>query len=201
MTRTRTEEAPPMSAIQRISDRMALADVVAFDRDDRPVVVVAAADRMIYPQELDSYREVLSAIRKDIPFAILAFAEEMTIFRKHRTRSLEPVATIPTREVIRYYYPSLADRRLSKTFIAGAIDVWFSDFIHHWKSPTPPYSETMASLGLMERLENGRSKVRVRLACLPVRGDQLLPELRDRPEPRGGSHPLETIPVPPADHA
>ena len=74
-----------MSAIQRISDRMALADVVAFDRDDRPVVIVAATEGMIYPEiELASYEEIFGSIRKYIPFAILAFAEEMTIYRKRR---------------------------------------------------------------------------------------------------------------------
>jgi hypothetical protein len=190
-----------MSAIQRISDRVCLADIVAFDRDDKPVVVVAAEEQLIYPVVMYSYREVLSAIRTDIPFAILAFADEMTIYRKNRTRPLEPLATIPTREVIRFYYPHRADRRLSKDFIAGSIDVWLSDFMSHWKSPTPPYSETMASLGLASRLEGGLSKLGVRLACLPVRGDQLPPELRDRPEPGGGIHPLQTIPIPPADHA
>ncbi len=190
-----------MPAIQRISDRMCLADVVAFDRDDKPVVVVAAEEQLIYPVVLYSYLEVLSAIRKDIPFAILAFVDEMTIYRKHRTRPLEPLATIPTREVIRFYHPRHAEGRLSKDFIAGTIQLWLNDFIWHWKSATPPYSETMASLGLVERLENGRSKARVRLACLPVRGDQLPPELRDRPEPGNGRHPLEPAPVPPADHA
>jgi hypothetical protein len=190
-----------MSAIQRISDRMALADVVAFDRDDKPVVVVAAEEQLIYPVVLYSYLEVLSAIRKDIPFAILAFSEEMTIYRKRRTRPLEPLATIPTREIIRFYAPTFADQRLSKLFIAEMIDAWLRDFMWHWKSPTPPYSETMASLGLVERLENGWSKARVRLACLPVRGDQLPPELRDREEPGNGHHPLELVPVPPTDHA
>ena len=70
-----------MSAIQRISDRMCLADVVAFDRDDKPVLVVAAEEQLIYPVVLYSYLEVLSAIRKDIPFAFLAFA------RTHETRN------------------------------------------------------------------------------------------------------------------
>jgi hypothetical protein len=190
-----------MPAIQRISDRVCLADVVAFDRDDKPVVVVAADERPLYPQSIGFNLEVLQAIRKDIPFAILAYAEEMTIYRKHRTRSLEPVATIPTREIIRFYAPESVEGRLFSRFIAAMIDVWLRDFMWHWKSPTPPYSETMAALGLVERLENGWSKARVRLACLPVRGDQLPTELRDREESGNGRHPLEPAPVPPADHA
>jgi hypothetical protein len=179
-----------MPAIQRISDRVCLADVVAFDRDDKPVVVVAADERPLYPQSIGFNLEVLQAIR-----------EEMTIYRKHRTRSLEPVATIPTREIIRFYAPESVEGRLFSRFIAAMIDVWLRDFMWHWKSPTPPYSETMAALGLVERLENGWSKARVRLACLPVRGDQLPPELRDRKEPGNGQHLLESAPVPPADHA
>jgi hypothetical protein len=195
-----------MSAIQRISDRVALADIVALDRDDQPVVVVAAANRMVYPQELPAYREVLSAIRKDIPFAILAFADEMTIYRKRRTRPLEPLVTLPSREVIRFYSsrfasPGFAEGPLFKDYIVTKLREWLEDFMMHWKSPTPPLSEMMTSLGLAGRLEGGRTKERVRLACLPVRGDQLPPELRDREEPWGGSDPLEPSTVPPTDHA
>ena len=190
-----------MPAIQRISDRMALADVVAFDRDNKPIVIVAAEERLIYPESLASYREVLLAIRRNIPFAIIAFTEEMTIYRKHRNRSLDPVATIPTREIIRFYSPDFADRPVSAEFIARKIDDWLRDFMGHWKSPTPPFSRTMESLGLAARLEGGWSKERVRLACLPVRGDQLPDQLRDWAEPGNGRHPLESIPVPPTDHA
>jgi len=190
-----------MSAIQRISDRVCLADVVAFDRDDKPVVVVAADERPIYPQSTAFNLEVLQAIRKDIPFAILAYADEMTIYRKHGTRSLEPVTTIPTREIIRFYAPIFEDRRVSSDFIARMIDAWLRDFMRHWKSPTPPFTERMTSLGLVARLENGWSKARVRLACLPVRGDQLPDELRDRAESGNGCHPLEPVPIPQADPA
>ena len=190
-----------MPAIQRISDRMALADVVAFDREDKPVLLVAAEERKAEPIILASYLEVLRAIRRNIPFAILADAEEMTIYRKHRTRSLEPLATIPTREILRFYAPEFADRRVSKGFIAGMIDAWLGDFMRHWKSPTPPYSEVMTGLGLAGRLENGWSKARVRLACLPVCGDELPDQLRNGAEPGGRHHPLEPAPVPPADHA
>jgi hypothetical protein len=186
-----------MPAIQRISDRMALADLVAFDREKRPILIVATEEREAEPIILASYREVLKAIRRDIPFAILADAEQMTIYRKDRTRSLEPVATIPTRDILRFYAPDHAEGRVSKDFLAGMIDAWLRDFMRHWKSPAPPHSETMASLGLVSRLEHGQSKARVRLACLPIRGDELPPELRDGTESGNGRHPLEPVPVAP----
>lgn len=190
-----------MPAIQRISDRMALADVVAFDREDKPVLLVAAEERLIYPEVLDSYREVLLAIRRNIPFAILAFSEEMTIYRKHRTRSLVPVTTLPTREILRFYSRTFGDGYVSKDYIAGMIDAWLSDFMRHWKSLNPPYSEELAALGLVGRLEGGSTKRRVRLACLPVRGDQFPDELRNGAEPGGRHDPIESAPVPPANHA
>jgi hypothetical protein len=189
-----------MPAIQRISDRIALADVVAFDRDDKPVLMVSADEKLWFPESLGYYLEVIQAIRRDIPFAILAFSEEMTVYRKDRTRSLTSVATIPTREIIRFYAPEFADRRVSALFIAGMIDAWLRDFMRHWKSPKPPYSETMESLGLAARLENGWSKARVRLACLPVRRDELPDQLRNGAELGGQPHPVEPAPVPTADH-
>ncbi len=189
-----------MPAIQRISDRMALADVVAFDRDDKPILMASAEEQVAEPQILESYLEVLQSIRRNIPFAILANIETMTLYRKHRTRSLEPVATIPTQEVIGFYYPRWVGKRVSKVFIAGTIDAWLRDFMRHWTSPTPPCSETMASLGLVERLEKGWTKERVRLACLPVRRDELPDQLRNGTELGSRPHPVEPALIPPVDH-
>jgi hypothetical protein len=190
-----------MPAIQRISDRLALVDLVALDRDDRPVLIVGAEERKAEPIILASYREVLKSIRRDIPFAMLADAETMTIYRKDRTRSLEPVATIPTRDILSFYDPNFGQWPLFKDYIVGRIDAWLRDFMRHWKSPIPPASETMEALGLAGRLERGWLKREVRLACLPVRGDELPPELRDGAEPGIGRHPLGPVTVPPIDHA
>jgi hypothetical protein len=190
-----------MPAIQRITDRLALVDLVALDRDDRPVLIVGAEEQKAEPIILAAYREVLKAIRRDIPFAILADAETMTIYRKDRTRSLEPVATIPTRDILSFYDPNFQEGRMFKDYIVAMIDAWLRDFMMHWSSPTPPASEAMAALGLAARLEGGRTKRRVRLACLPVRGDELPDELRDWPEPGRELHPRGSAPVPPVDHA
>ena len=171
-----------MAAIQRISERRALVDLVALDRDDRPVLIVAAEGREAEPIILAAYLETLGAIRRDIPFAILADPERLTIYRKHGTRSVEPVATIPTAEILAFYDPSYSRGWASGDYIAGMIDAWLADFMRHWKSPTPPATEIMGSLGLAARLEGGWSKRRVRLACLPVRRDQLPIELRDGEE-------------------
>jgi hypothetical protein len=190
-----------MPAIQRISDRHALVDLVALDRDDRPVLMVAAEEQKPYPELLDAYLEVLQAIRRDIPFVILANIEEMTIYRKDRTRSLQPIATIPTKETLRFYSPDFGETRVFKDYLVGMIDAWLRDFMMHWKSPTPPASEAMTALGLAGLLDGGRTKRRVRLACLPVRGDEFPDELRNGAEPWSAPHPPESARIPPTDHA
>jgi hypothetical protein len=190
-----------MSAIQRISDRMAEADIVAFDSDDRPILIVAADIKVPESWLLGAYLEVLGSIRRDIPFVILANAEEMTIYRKDRTRSIDPIATIPTKETLRFYNPDFGKEREFKSFLVAMIDAWLRDFIYHWKSPEPPQSEVMTAVGLAARLENGSSRTEVRLACLPLRGDKLPPELRHWAEPRDGGDPLKPVSVPSADHS
>jgi hypothetical protein len=190
-----------MPAIQRISDRHALVDLIAFDRDDRPVLIVGAEEQVAGPIILASYREVLKSIRRDIAFAMLADAQEMTIYRKDRTRSLEPVATIPTREILSFYDPYFRDGPVFKDYIVGMIAAWLHDFEFRRGPQLPPAWEAMSALGLADRLKDGWLKRRVRLACLPVRGDELPDELRDGAEPGGRLHPLEPVAVPPADHA
>ncbi|WP_435008941.1 hypothetical protein P12x_000194 [Tundrisphaera lichenicola] len=190
-----------MPAIQRISDRHALADLVALDRDDLPVLIVAAEEKEAGPIVLASYLEVLKAIRRDIPFVILANAREMTIYRKDRTRSLEPIATIPTAEILSFYDPDYPQRWTSKGYLVARIDSWLRDLMRHWKSPEPPATGVLRTIGLADRLERGWLKRGVRLACLPVRGDELPDELRDWAEPGHGRYPLEATPIPSADHS
>lgn len=190
-----------MPAIQRISDRHALADLVVFDREDRPVLIVAADGKKIEPRYRESYREILRSIRRNIPFAILADPEEIAVYRKDRTRTLVHLASIPTREILRAYDPVPDRGRFSKDLLAGMIDAWILDFQSHWKFPMPPGSETLAALGLSGRLDGGRSKREVRLACLPLPGDELSDELRDGTEPRGRGNPPQATPGPPADRA
>ncbi len=191
-----------MPAIQRISDRHALADLVVFDRQDRPVLIVAAEGGKIQPRYLESYREVLQSIRRNIPFAILADSEEIAVYRKERTWRLVHLASIPTREVLLAYDPVPDRGRISKDLLAGMIAAWIRDLAIHWKLPTPPASETMVALGLTGRLDGGCWMKRgVRLACLPLRGDELPHELRDGAEPGGRGNPPEVTPGRPADRA
>jgi len=190
-----------MSAIQRISERRALVDLVAFDRDGRPVLIVAATGQEVRPIFLAAYLEILGAIRRDIPFAILADPERMTIYRKDRTWSVSPVAAISTGEILDFYGSPPGVGRDSKNYIIGMTDAWLRDFNWHWKSPTPPASETMTDLGLATRLARGRTRRRVRIACLPVRGDQLPIELRDGEEYWDRLDRQRKAQLPPADSA
>ena len=190
-----------MSAIQRISARLALADIVALDRHDRPVLIVGAEEDYPGPLVLASYREIVKAIKRDIPFAILADAENLSVFRKVQNHSLELLTMLPTRKILSFYDPNFVEGRAFKDYIVGMIDSWLRDFMSHWKSPTPPESEMMSAVGLASLLEHGRTKRRVRLACRPVRGDELPIELRDGPEPWNGFHPSGTTSVHPTDLA
>ncbi len=192
-----------MPAIQRISERRARVGLVAYDGEDRPVVIVGAWERERGPILLAATLETVGAIRGDIPFAMLANPETLTVYRKDRTRSLDPVATISTREILDFYSRGGAEHlaeRASAGYTIAMIDAWLGDFMRHWKSPTPPASEAITALGLTPRLESfGRTKREVRLACLPVRRDQLPIELRDGEEYWNERDRRESAHVPPAD--
>ena len=178
-----------MAAIRRISERHAIVDIVALDSCGSPVLVVSAEATDAGPIMLVAYREILGAIRRDIPFAILADAQQVAVYRKVGTESLDLIATIPTPEILGFYDPGYPRVGVSEDYIVGMIDAWLRDFIRHWKSETPPAWGTMADLGLPARLEHGSLRRRVRLACLPVRRDQLPIELRDEEEFWNSVHP------------
>ena len=148
-----------------------LADVLAFDRDGRPVVFVDVKGMTPVPESALQLLETLRSNIPPIPFGILADPERLQFFQMGGS-TLDPVFVLATRELTRAYGPSGADDTPPyETYLKGLIDVWLTDLDFHWKHAVPPANEEMKSLGIVALLAGGTIEREVHLASARVYRD------------------------------
>ncbi|MEG4055154.1 MULTISPECIES: hypothetical protein [unclassified Microcoleus] len=164
------------------------ADVIALDKDDRIVVLIEV--KIIQAQEADAKQKIvdraidwlkamlakLSEKNAIVPYAMFIDAEQILIFKWDGVNLSEPVCTLNTGEICRYYMPSFGSKWISESTIEGVIQSWLHDLDYNWKSQIPPASEEIAAIGLLPLLAGGTTKSGVELGGNYIYRDKLSDE-------------------------
>ena len=111
-----------------------------------------------------------------IPYAMFIDAEQILIFKWDGVNLSEPVCTLNTGEVGRYYMPKFGSKWLFEDTIETVIESWLHDLDYNWKSEVPPASEQIAAIGLLPLLAGGTTKSGVELGGNRIYRDQLSDE-------------------------
>jgi hypothetical protein len=167
-------------------------DFVAYDKAGKPILFGWTSSREVSPEAIDHLIACLDASRSQIPFAMLADPEQLSLYRKHADGTAELVWTARSADVLTHYDPefgrsprrlwpepkpgSILDRasseldrvRISPGYLRTLIEAWLRDIAYHWMSSAPPAKDEMASLGLLCRLEGGTTRSEVWLAGNPL---------------------------------
>ncbi|MGB7895291.1 MAG: hypothetical protein WCF82_25785 [Microcoleus sp.] len=164
------------------------ADVIALDKDDNIVVLIEvkiiqaqepAAKQKIIDRAIDWLKAVLAKLSEKnalVPYAMFIDAEQILIFKWDGVNLSEPVCTLNTGEICRYYMPTFGSRWLSERTIGGLIESWLHDLDYNWKSEIPPASEQISAIGLLPLLASGTTKSGVELGGNYIYRDQLSDE-------------------------
>ncbi|MCC3515212.1 MAG: hypothetical protein JGK03_09455 [Microcoleus sp. PH2017_25_DOB_D_A] len=164
------------------------ADVIALDKDDRIVVLIeveiiqaqeADAKQKIVNRAIDWLKAVLAKLSERnaiVPYAMFVDAEQILIFKWDGVNLSEPVCTLNTGEICRYYMPSFGSKWIFERTIEGLIESWLHDLDYNWKSESPPASEQIAAIGLLPLLAGGTTKSGVELGGNYIYRDQLSDE-------------------------
>ncbi len=145
--------------IQKLNADIPL-DIIAQDKNGKTILLVEVKARRLegrqhrdwFIEKVKSYRQ---AANTDIPFAMLVDFEDMQIFRCDAPNWSEPVSYIKTAAVLSHYEPRYGKIRIFHHYLEGLVEAWLSDLAYHWKSQTPPASEQLAEIGLLQQLEDG----------------------------------------------
>jgi len=164
------------------------ADVIALDKDDRIVVLIEvkiiqaeepAAKQKIVDRAIDWIKAVLAKLSEQnaiVPYAMFIDAEKILIFKWDGVNLSEPVCTLNTGEIGRYYMPMFGSKWLFEDTIETVIQSWLHDLDYNWKSESPPASEQIAAIGLLPLLAGGTTKSGVELGGNRIYRDQLSDE-------------------------
>lgn len=145
------------------------ASVVAYDREDRPVLFIWTRDLKIGPETGAHLLEMLRRTRRTIPFGMVADAEDILIYRRDAVDPGAPACALKTREILPHYSAQFSKReRIFSDYLAGLIGAWLRDLAYHWRSKSPPAERALAEIGLLDLLEDGTTRSEVALAAHPL---------------------------------
>jgi len=146
-----------METLQKMSARVYLADIVVFDADDVPVMLVevkARQDEKVFDQEqLVQYLQAAP----NIPYAMLVTLRDIQIF-EWKSQTLSLLLTAPTADVLSDYEPEFREKNIYEYYLTTLVETWLRDVAYHWKSATPPLFDQLSQLEIVAKLNNGTTR-------------------------------------------
>jgi hypothetical protein len=149
-----------------------IADIVAVDREDRPVLM---AEVDVAPREgaVSRFLAELSAAPETVAFGM--FVDPWTI-RIYRRGEDEPAAEFDAVETLRHYSPDYGPGVIREThpkFLGGRIatlaESWLRDVAFPFFPGVPPRLEELGRVGLLPLLKNTSIDVEVPLVGYALR--------------------------------
>lgn len=135
-------------------------DIIAQDINGKTILLVEVKARHLEGRQhrdwfIEKVNSYLQATNADIPFAMMVDLEDIRIFPCVILNWSEPVSSIKTASVLSHYEPRYGKIRIFHHYLEGLVEAWLKDLAYHWKSQTPPASEQLAEIGLLQQLEGG----------------------------------------------
>lgn len=150
-----------------ISEFDTRADIIGQDSDGKIVLLAKVkADYAEYKrvQELISTWQALNIF---IPFAMFVDLDKIWIYqRQDNSFPKEPIKSFKTADVLCHYEAEFSQKRIFKPYMVRLVESWLRDLAYNWKSETPPGSEQLAAVGLLECLKGGTTQSDVDIGYL-----------------------------------
>ena len=154
MERTKYEFDPETEAV-------IVADLIVTKKK-KPIMLVRAAPR----NELLEWgiKELLYNLKYSetfFPYAMLVQLDKIEIFQWDGEKLSEPIFVKKTEEILKFYEPEFATKRIFKHYLTGLIERWFHDLDFNWYMENPPGSQELAEIGLLELLKGAQTETEV----------------------------------------
>ncbi|MBD2197258.1 MULTISPECIES: type I restriction enzyme HsdR N-terminal domain-containing protein [Calothrix] len=143
-----------------------VADIVALDKDEKIVLLVEVKATKLEGRDakeeaisqLKSYLQNAKNTRFDLAnetFAMFADLENIYIFKWDGKKFSDFLISQETANTLSYYDPDFSSKTILGFYLKTLVEAWLRDLAYHWKSETPPASEKLAEIGLLQKLEGG----------------------------------------------
>ena len=143
-------------------DRTIQADLVAYDRDSAPVLLVEVKGVTPAPGSISQLIRNMRATVPPTPFGMIVGPETIAVHRLDRPDPEMPVLALDTEGVFRSYSEQFDKHRIYNTYLMEAITGhWLDDLSRRWRATPPPAIEAIRGVGLLDRLEGGSTESEV----------------------------------------
>ena len=137
-----------------------IADIIAEDREGRPVLLVEVKTGPITEDRLRWFLDDLAEAPETITFGMLV---DPGLIRLYRRGNPTPIREFDAIEVLRHYSPDYAGeatrsghKRILELHIRTLIGAWLRDLAYRWKETgQPPMMEELEEVGLLDSLKDG----------------------------------------------
>jgi hypothetical protein len=143
------------------------ADLIARDREGRPVLVVEVKTRPARQTDLQQLRASIDTISAasaagGIVYGMLVDPESIVVLTRNGHLPDLCLGPYRTTEVLSHYDPDfqgpegqLVSAKVFGIYLRGLVEGWFQDLVLHWTEGEPPLRNELAEVGLLQRLEDG----------------------------------------------
>ena len=135
-------------------------DIIAQDVNGKTILLVEVKARHLEGRQhrdwfIEKVKSYLQEVNTNILFAMMVDLEDIQIFRYDASDWSEPISYIKTVSVLSHYESRYGKIRIFHHYLEGLVEAWLRDLAYHWKSKTPPASEQLAEIGLLQQIEGG----------------------------------------------
>ena len=150
-----------------------IADIVAEDREGRPVLFVEVKSKPISEESEGWFLDDLAETPGTIAFGMLVDPGTIRLYRRGEA---SPIRTFDAIEVLRHYSPNYAGaatRAGHVTILEGHIrtlvGAWLRDLAYRWKPGQPPMMKEVEEVGLLDLIKDGTTADEVALGGSALR--------------------------------
>lgn len=113
---------------------------------------------------------------------------ESIVIRQRDLEYPDSFVKLQSADILSHYAPDYRDQatpggspRILRDYLRTLTEGWLRDIAYHWKSATPPASDELVRIGLLDRLKNGTTRSEVTRNGDRLYRDELLDEYRHGP--------------------
>ena len=135
------------------------ADILAFDRLDKPVLLVEIKARHTSIERgKERLAHYLQSAATLIPFGMIVTERSIQVFRWDGQQLSEPVFESSTAKILSVYDPEFSQKQVFEYYMITLVEAWLHDVAYQWKSEMPPGYSLLEKAGIAQQLQGGTTR-------------------------------------------
>lgn len=132
-------------------------DIIVTDKHGEIVLIVEVKAQKLQSKSsaISQLKFYLNTLKVNSAFAMLADLEDIEIFKVNNENDFKKILSLKTVDILKYYDAEFPVKKIFELYFITLLEAWLRDLAYHWKSVKPPASEDLATIGLLDMIQEG----------------------------------------------